>query len=763
MSEHRVEDPAQGSVQGSRLARWIRRLAVPIVLLWVAIAALTNVSAPQLEVVGAAHSVAQSSPDSPSLQAMMHIGHVFGEFDSDSSAMIVLEGEQHLGADAHHFYDTLVQKLSHDTHVEHIQDFWGDPLTAGAAQSKDGKAAYVQLYLRGNQGQALSNQSVDAVRDIVSTTPAPPGVKAYVTGAAPLLTDNFEVGSQGTVLVTLVTFGVIALMLLIVYRSLVTTIIVLATVLVELAAARGVVAVLANSGIIGLSTYSTNLLTLLAIAAGTDYAIFLVGRYHEARSAGEEREAAFYSMFRGTVHVIVGSGLTIAGAVYCLSFWRLPFFQTLGLPGALGVLVALSAALTLGPAVLTICSHFGLLDPKHKTRTRGWRRLGTAIVRWPGPILAVACALALIGLIALPGYKTSYDARPYLPASAPANIGYAAAERHFSQARLNPELLMIETDHDMRDPADMLVLERVAKAILHTPGIALVQSITRPLGTPISHSSIPFQISSSSASQIMNLPYQQARARDLLKQAGEISNTIDILKQQLALQQASAAATQQQTEAFHDTVATIYDLRDQLANFDDWFRPLRSYFYWEPHCFDIPACWALRSVFDALDGIAQLADKFGNITASLDKLNALQPQLVTLLPPQIALQERNRDLTLSNYATNSGTDAQSAEALKNATAMGQAFDTAKNDDSFYLPPEAFDNPDFQRGLKLFLSPDGHAARMIVTHEGNPATPEGISHIDALKNSAFDAIKATPLADAKIYVAGTAASYKDIQE
>ncbi len=763
MSEHWVEDPAQDSVQGSRVARIIRRLAVPIVLLWVAIAALTNVSAPQLEVVGAAHSVAQSSPDAPSLQAMKHIGKVFGEFDSDSSAMIVLEGDQPLGEDAHRFYDTLVQKLSHDGHVEHIQDFWGDPLTAGAAQSKDSKAAYVQVYLRGNQGQASSNQSVDAVRTIVTSTPPPPGVKAYVTGAAPLLTDNFEVGSKGTVKVTLVTFLVIAVMLLVVYRSLVTMILVLLTVLVELAAARGVVAFLANSGIIGLSTYSTNLLTLLAIAAGTDYAIFIVGRYHEARSAGEEREAAFYTMFRGTVHVIVGSGLTIAGAVYCLSFARLPYFQSLGLPAALGVLVALSAALTLGPAVLTICSHFGLLEPRRRMRTRGWRRLGTTIVRWPGPILAVACALALIGLLALPGYKTSYDARPYLPTSAPANVGYTAAERHFSQARLNPELLMIETDHDMRNPADMLILERVAKAILHTHGIALVQSITRPLGTPLSHSSIPFQISASSASQIMNLPYQQARAQDLLKQAGEISNTIDILKQQLALQQASAAATQQQTEAFHDTVATINDLRDQLANFDDWLRPLRSYFYWEPHCFDIPICWALRSVFDALDGIDQLADKFGNITASLDKLNALQPQLVTLLPPQIAIQERNRDLTLSNYATTSGTDAQSAEALNNATAMGQAFDAAKNDDSFYLPPDAFDNPDFKRGLKLFLSPDGHAARMIITHEGNPATPEGISHIDAIKNSAFDAIKATPLSDAKIYVAGTAATYKDIRD
>ena len=51
MSEHGVE----GSVQGSRAARTIRRLAVPIMFLWVAIAALTNVFAPQLEVVGAAH------------------------------------------------------------------------------------------------------------------------------------------------------------------------------------------------------------------------------------------------------------------------------------------------------------------------------------------------------------------------------------------------------------------------------------------------------------------------------------------------------------------------------------------------------------------------------------------------------------------------------------------------------------------------------------------------------------------------------------
>jgi len=136
----------------------IRRLSVPILLLWVGIAALTNIFVPNLEEVGKAHNVSLSSPDAPSLQAQKRIGKVFHEFNSDSAAMVLLEGDKPLGADAHHFYDILVRKLEQDTkHVEHIQNFWGDPLTAAGSQSNDGKAAYVQVYLNGNQGEAKSS------------------------------------------------------------------------------------------------------------------------------------------------------------------------------------------------------------------------------------------------------------------------------------------------------------------------------------------------------------------------------------------------------------------------------------------------------------------------------------------------------------------------------------------------------------------------------------------------------------------------------
>jgi putative drug exporter of the RND superfamily len=317
-----------GAGEPTFIARMIRWLSVPILLGWLALAVLVNVVAPQLEEVGKQHSVSLTPTDAPSMIAMKRIGKDFQQFDSDTTAMVLLEGQDKLGDDAHRFYDTLVQKLSADRHVEHINNFWGDPLTAAGSQSPDAKAAYVQLNLRGNQGGTEANESVAAVQRIVNSVPPPPGVKAYVTGPGPLAADRREYGDKSVQKITGITLGVITLCLFIAYRSLLTVLFMLLTVGVELMAARGVISVLGTANVIGLSTFAVNLLVTLAIAASTDYVIFWVGRYQEARSRGLDRKAAYYNMFAGTAHVILGSGLTVAGAMLCLSFTRLPYFKT---------------------------------------------------------------------------------------------------------------------------------------------------------------------------------------------------------------------------------------------------------------------------------------------------------------------------------------------------------------------------------------------------------------------------------------------------
>ena len=236
------------------------------------------------------------------------------------------------------------------------------------------------------------------------------------------------------------------------------------------------------------------------------------------------------------------------------------------------------------------------------------------MVRWPLPILAATFAVALVGLLTLPGYKPSYDDRAYLPSFIPANEGFAAADRHFSQARMKPEILMIESDHDMRNPADFLVLDKLAKGIFRVPGISRVQAITRPDGTAMDHTSIPFQISMQNAGQVQTMKYQRDRMNDMLKQADEMAKTIatdaaDVRADDPARRPPRTAwsATPRRCSRSPTSCATTSRTSTISGG------PIRSYFYWEKHCFDIPICWSLRSIFDALDGLDQINEKLNTL------------------------------------------------------------------------------------------------------------------------------------------------------
>ncbi|MHA3024686.1 MMPL/RND family transporter [Mycobacterium sp. BMJ-28] len=756
---HATENERRG------IAKWVRTLAIPIIIGWIAVVALLNVIVPQLEVVGQMKAVSMSPETAPSVISMKRVGENFQEFKSNSSAMVVLESDHQLDDAAHKFYDEMIQKLEADKkHVEHIQDMWGDPLTAAGAQSADGKSTYVQVYTAGNQGESLANESIDAVKNAVDSLQAPPGLKVFVTGPAAMTADQQIASDRSLKVIEALTFAVIIVMMLLIYRSVVSVLLTLVMVVLGLAATRGAVAFLGYYDIIGLSTFATNLLVTLAIAAATDYAIFLIGRYQEARTRGMDREAAYYDMYHGTAHVILGSGMTIAGATFCLHFTKLPYFQSLGIPLAVGMVTLVFCALTLGPAIITVATRFGkTLEPKRSARIRGWRKIGAVVVRWPGPILVATIALCLVGLVALPGYQTNYNDRNYLPGNLPAAEGYAAADRHFNQARMNPELLLIESDHDLRNSADFLVIDKIAKAVFRTPGIGRVQAITRPQGTPIEHTSIPFQISMQGTSQKMNEKYQQDMMANMLKQADDMQTTIDNMTKMSNITVQMAATTHSMVTKMKNMTVDVAELRDHIADFDDFFRPIRNYLYWEPHCFDIPSCWAIRSIFDTLDGIDTMTDDIQNLMPDMERLDTLMPQMVALMPSMIATMKNMKTYMLTMYQTQKGIQDQMSAMQDNSSAMGEAFDAAKNDDSFYLPPETFDNAEFKKGMKNFISPDGKSVRFIISHDGDPMSPEGISHIEAIKMAAKEAIKGTPLEGSKIYLAGTAATFKDMQE
>jgi RND superfamily putative drug exporter len=664
----------------------------------------------------------------------------------------------------HQYYDGLMQRLKDDTqHVQYVMDLWGKPITAAGAQSVDGKATYVLLRLAGDIGQIQANRSVNAVRDIVAKDTPPPGLKVYVSGAAPLASDTLTIANASLNNITIVTIFLITFMLLLVYRSVSTLLVPLGSVLFEMLIAKGVVATLGHLGVIPLSSFAINMVVSLSLGAGTDYGIFLLGRYQEARQAGESREDAYYTAYRGVSPIIIGSGLTIAGAGFCLSFARLDYFHTMGPAVAIAMLLTISAALTLGPAILTVGSLFGLFDPKRMVRGHLYRRIAASVVRWPVPILAASCAVVMLGAIFVPTYRVSYDDRTYQPADAPANTGFAASDRHFPQSKLFSEMLMVESDHDMRNSADFISLDRVARALIRLPGVAMVQSITRPLGRPLDRATIPYLFTTQGSGSGQQLPFNQQQNADTDKQAQIQADTVEVLGKTIDL-------TQKLSDDLHATVLTAENLQqvtdminDDISNLDDFIRPLKNYFYWEPHCFDIPICWALRSLFDGLDGIDSLDVEIAHTVTDLQAVDALLPQLTTQLKILRDDTQALQAVVVNTYGPAHLQSTQTDQTFDDLINVGNDFDKSRSDDFFYMPREAFDNEDVKTGMTLLMSPDGRAARFIVTHEGNAMGPEGVEHVEQFPDAIKISLKETSLAGSKIYIGGSASNNKDIKQ
>ena len=130
----------------------------------------------------------------------------------------------------------------------------------------------------------------------------------------------------------------------------------------------------------------------------------------------------------------------------------------------------------------------------------------------------------------------------------------------------------------------------------------------------------------------------------MLKQANDMQTSIDTMQKMHERHGADGRdhAQHGRQDEEHDR-STSKELRDHIADFDDFFRPMRNYFYWEPHCFDIPICWSIRSIFDTLDGIDTMTDDIQSLLPDLEKLDTLMPQLVALMPAHDRDDEEHAD------------------------------------------------------------------------------------------------------------------------
>ncbi|MFC3965312.1 MMPL/RND family transporter [Nocardia jiangsuensis] len=747
------------------------RYAFLIIGLWVLVAAAGNLCVPQVEHTARTHARG-FLPHEAQVNAVGAImAREFGDGGGANLNYLVLEGDHELGPAERAYHDDLLGRLRADTaHVESVMDLWSDPITAGGAESVDGRAAYTMLRLRGELGAAQANESVAAVRAMVADHPAPPGLRTYVSGPGAVISDQITAIDEQMLLITGATVVLIALLLLLVYRNLVTAHVPLLAVGLALAVTRPVIAFLGERDLIEVSIFSVSLLGALVLGAATDYAIFVLGRYHEIRRTGVPHDEALILAYRSVAPVILGSGLTVAAALAFLVLADIGMLSSAGLPCAIGVLTGMLAALTLLPAIISVAGRRGFLQPRPRPRTGRpdgrWRPIGTLVARWPGPAL-VGSMLVLI-LCALPAAQTrlGFDELAAIPESTEATAGFQAMDRHFPANSLLPEIVFLRSEHDLRNPAGVIAVERVTRGIMEIPGIRMVQSASRPSG------SIPEQAALTTqaglvADQIDSGTAQMAERLGAIDEVSAALRRLDAAIGRLQLGLSGAADGLGELDQGVGVMQSgMRTLHDNVARVSEYMAPLRDFTAANPDCARDGLCAMVLDAVEPVDavvaatesmtsgavtlggGARDLAQVFAVTDASVETIRATVSRLgaVTAQLTTAVAETRTMFSGLVEYLRAMRTDFQGS-----------------GEGGFYLPQQAWGDSRFQRAAQLYFSPDGRSARLMVFGEGEMFGADGAERAAEILLAVHEATKEGTLAGSTANTTGFGTGTAELRE
>ncbi|WP_370291183.1 MMPL family transporter [Nocardioides sp.] len=497
---HQPDDHAgaPAEVPPVRVARWARisvRRPLWVVAFWVILTVALNVAVPQLEEIAGRDSSPVVPPAAPSQVAADTMDRAFGSGengDSESVVVVAMERTSGLSAADTRYAESLVSTLRADTEdVAFVQDI-RDPQLREALTSDDDQARYFLVGITGATGAPSSLRQVEAVRELIAED-RPEGLTVAVTGPTATVVDNTIASESSVLRITLVTVVLIGAILLLIYRSLTIPLLTLAVVGLGLGLGRAVVALCGMEGLFTVSTFSGTFLTAIVLGAGTDYAVFLVARYHEQRRLGVGVEEAIGVATTRVGGVVAGSAVTVALATLTMALAHIGFFTTTGPAVAVSIAVNLLVALSLTPALLLLVARRGRAEPRATSAAPFWTRVAGLVSAHPVRV-GVASLVPLLALAALaPLITLSYDVREPLPDGVESNQGYELLARHFPVNEVLPDYVVIRSDRDLRTSKDLALIERAAAAVAQDDDVDLVRTATRPDGAPITAASLAGQ------------------------------------------------------------------------------------------------------------------------------------------------------------------------------------------------------------------------------------------------------------------------------
>ena len=506
------------------LGKVVNRGGVWIVLAWSVIAVVLWWFAPDWNSVTKDDDVSFFPENSPSRIGQGLLKRGFPNDLSNSSAVIVAErAEGRFSGDDLRFVDNLAAAIRAEladedgtpgprkdkgfgvrSVLDRTRRGVGSRLLSKPADGI-GQVALIVVQLRGTYVSRDAHLAVEKILKMVAgASNQPADLKIEMTGSAMVGYDTNKASLRSIHDTTFATFGLVVVILLVVYRSPLLALIPIATIALSVAVSLWSIALLTK--VPGLNFQVINITNIFVVVvlfgAGTDYCLFLIARYREELARGRRGEDALAEAIRQVGGALVASAGTVILGLGMLWFSTFAKIQYTGPAIALGLFIALAASLTLAPVLLHWLRGlvFWPFKPPHHIAGRDpdvesleetplfgfWSKVSDWVILRPGWILGVS--LVVLTPFAVVGARTqaSYDLLGDLGPEQPAIRGARMFQKYFSVGDLGPSTVLIRHPTlDFRSAEGYRAIEAFAAKVRELPNVGEVRAVSRPVGTPI--------------------------------------------------------------------------------------------------------------------------------------------------------------------------------------------------------------------------------------------------------------------------------------
>lgn len=818
-----------------RLGDVVVRWPLLVIAAWIALAGALFLLFPPLPVQAGKHPPKPFPDDAPTAVVSKEMDKAWSappdgakvEKQGDKAAapaaatsmlLVVLSDEKGLSHAEENAYRKLIDTLSSQEKLP-VTNALDDNEMRNILVAKDGKALMVPINVPGDVGDPTTIATYRHIGAVVKQVLAGSGLKVSFSGPLAAAADLTEIGQEDFHVIEVATVLSVLIILLVIYRNVITMFIPLAAIGISIATAQGV---LSGAAELGLATNMEVMIFMTAVmmGAGTDYAVFLISRYHDYLRHGDESDVAVKKALMSIGKVIAASAATVSVTFLAMIFTKLEVFSAVGPAISISIVVALLAAVTFLPATLVLAGRRGWINPRRELTTRMWRRTGIRIVRRPRIHLA-ASLIVLISLAACVSVvRFNYDDIKSLPEDVDSAAGYNTMNRHFPMNALTPTILFIQSSHDLRTPAALADLEQVAARVSQQPNITLVRGLTRPNGDPLEQMKLSWQAGEvggkldeasgliqthgSDMDRLVDGSNQLADAlaqlRDQVNQAvGNLSGVVGALTtmEQLLGGDKTIAALDQGAQFTGQMKTLGQNLNTSTANAQNiaaWGGPMLAALDNSPQCDADPGCVSSRASLAAIvtannDGTLnslkimarnlQAAQQAQTIAQTLDKVQQTLSQASGAMKTIKNLQSTMASAQQGSNALAEGSRAIAGgvkELVDQTKRLGSGLNEAssfllnmKRDadkptmSGFNLPPEITTRDEYKKGAQLFIAPNGHAARYFIQSALSPFGTPAMDQVSSIEKAARSALPNTELSDAKVSVVGVPTGLRDTRD